>query len=286
MLPYFKQIVLIILCCSIFYSFSADKKDYNPIWVDSILKNKTDSAQMLQLKQSIFIDGQKATPTTVIIQPLRAQQKALDYMYAALLILLIIALLYVFFGDYFLAVRESLVSIKQYQVYLAANKFDNFFLIVALFLFKIILLAFVVNSFINIYVSIYYNIFNYKQFAYILSVIAIFFSLKMILEIIVLFVIGQIKTYRLFYFNKLFFDIAFACMVALIIVLMYYNTSTDIRAFLILFGAIYTLYIVYKGFKITQFAKISNKIYFILYLCTFKIMPLMLVVKYFWLNLK
>lgn len=286
MLPYFKQIVLILLCCTVFYSFSGSNKDYNPIWVDSILKNKIDSAQMLKLKQSAFIDGQKSRPTKVIIQPLRAQQKILEYMFVALLILLIIALLYVFFGDYFLAVRESLVSIKQYQVYLAANKFDNFFLIVALFLFKIILLAFVVNSFINIYVSIYYNIFNYKQFAYILSVIAIFFSLKMILEIIVLFVIGQIKTYRLFYFNKLFFDIAFACLVSLFIVLMYYNTTIDKREFLILFGVIYTFYIVYKGFKIAQFAKISNKIYFILYLCTFKIIPLMLVVKYFWLNLK
>lgn len=286
MLPYFKQIVLIILCCSIFYSFSANKKDYNPIWVDSILKNKIDSAQMMNLKQSVFIEGQKTTPTTVIIQPLRAQQKVLDYMYAALLILLIVAFLYIFFGDYFLAVRESLVSIKQYQVYLSANKFDNFFLIIALFLFKIILLAFVVNAFVNIYVSKYYNIFNYKQFAYILSIVAIFFSIKLILEFIVLFIIGQIKTYRLFYFNKLFFDIAFACMVALIIVLMYYNTSIDIREFLILFGTIYTLYIVYKGFKIAQFAKISNKIYFILYLCTFKIMPLILVIKYFWLNLK
>jgi len=283
---YFKWIIWVSLCCSALLLFSVENKDYNPVWVDSVLRHKTDSAQMHILKQTTFIDSQKDQTSVSIIQPLKNQLKTIDYTYAILILLAVLSVLYVFFGDYFVAARESLWSIKQYQVYLEANKFGNYFLLIALFLLKIVLFAFIAHTFINIYISQNYHTFDFDQFVYIFIVVALFYVLKIIAEVIVIFIIGQFKTYRVFYYNKQFFDIVFGSLFSLFIVLIYYNVILNLNTLLVVWGLFYMGYIVYKGLKIYQISKNSDKVYFILYLCTFKIMPLLLLAKYLWLNLK
>lgn len=285
MLPYFNRLLFLLL---LFYGFTSKaeiKQMYNPVYVDSILKSKKDSAILSQFKSKVLVDYQKNVKAINMAQPFKVLSHTPEYFYGLLGLLVFFAFMALLFSDYFLSMKESLLSFKNYQLYLYANKFDNLIVAILLTILKVALIAFIVNYILNNHILNEQNQFNSYHFLTILLVVSIFYGVKLLLEWIVFVVTDYSKVFRIFYYKKLFIDIVVGSILTLILVIWYYNTFINLDILLIVIAILYLIIIAINFIKLVQISKIPFNVYLILYICTLKIMPLLLLAKYLWLNL-
>lgn len=255
----------------------AETKIYNPIWLDSILESKVDSSAYANL----LANTQITTAKEVNFFPQKLRDKTTQYISQVIAfgILLFLGFLSFFFGDYIITIRNSILNTAKYNLFFTTRKFDNLFVNLFFTLIKIVVLSCIIEISVQYFSNknVSFHFLNYLRTLYTVS---IFFIAKIAAENTFIWLIEKGKIYNFLNTFKLYYDLFFGLFLVFASVILLFNNVDILLYFFIIAASIYLIVLLYKFIQLQKFIKIPQKIYFVLYICTFKILPLLLLIKY------
>lgn len=276
---------LILLFLSLIITFSIFSKEntscINPIFRDSLLKNKLDTTKWNIVKSNIDIN--KSTHKNVVIQKQKRAQNNLDFLYISSIVLLFLLIMRLMFDDFSFSLLEGIWSFKKYLLYYQSKKYDSLIAIIFVYLISTIVLSLITYIGLVHFVNDNFITFNYVLFIEILVAILLFFSIKNLIEFIFNWVIDTQHIFRAFFLQNLFSELLLSIVVLFLLLIYIYNDGISYNFTLIIMSIIMVLYLVFNTFRSYQLmdnVRIPYKLHFFMYICTFKIIPLLLIAKY------
>jgi len=279
----FRIWILIFLLVSNLGVFAKQSKIYNPIWVDSILSHKKDSTSFAVLQGKVNITTDKTTIN--LPQPIRNNSVQYTYLVIVVAIFFLLGILFFFFDDFIQTILQSLYNSKKYNIFYTAHRLDNIFLNLVFLIIKMSIVAYSTLILLQ-YMQKKKIEFSINNTFHVFLLVFVFLCVKYLIENIIVWLTEQQKLYRFLNTYKLYYDLYFGLIFIFISVLILYNNTNILSTYFLIFCALYVVILLYKIIQLQQFVKIHHKIYFILYICTFKILPLLLLTKYLWYNYK
>lgn len=279
----FKIWILVLLLGSNVGVFAKQSKIYNPIWVDSILSHKKDSVQFAKLLSKVEITTEKTTIN--LPQPIRNSSVQYTYLAIVAVIFFLLGILFFFFDDFIQTIIQSLYNTKKYNIYYTAHRLDNIFLNLVFLIIKMSIIAYSTLMLLQ-HMQNHKLEFSINNTIHIFALVFIFLSVKYLIENIIVWLAAQQKLYRFLNIYKLYYDLYLGLIFIFVSIVILYNRANILYTYFLIFSALYVIILLYKIIQLQQFVKIHHKIYFILYICTFKILPLLLLTKYLWYNYK
>jgi len=233
-----------------------DTTIFNPIFRDSILRNKIDSVGIKLLNNHI---NKEKKSTTLLIQK---QKKAPPST---------------------LSMFEGLWSIKRFFIFYKSKKYSSFIAILSIYLLNIIILSLIAYVAIQYYQKNSFRSFEFIVFLKLLGILALFFIFKDILEFIFNWVINMQSAYRAFFLQLLFSEIIIASLFLVLLMVTVYNQQVSERFLVSLFVISFLSYLVFntiRSFQLMSNIRIDYKLHFFLYICAFKVLPLLILAKF------
>lgn len=262
-------------------SFSnPDTSRFNPFFRDSILTHHIDSAKWNAVLQSVDIH-KPGKGSMIQHQKSPAKSKAFLYIFTGLLLILLI--LRLIFDDFSFSLLEGMFSIKKFFIYYKSKKYDSFLAVLSIYLLKNIILSMIT------YIGLQHllkNDFTSFQYAYLLDIImllGIFFTAKNVLEFLFNTVIDTQATFKAFFLQNLFTEFVLSVILLVILLIYVYNDHLPYGLIAALIAFSFFAYIVFniiRSYQLMGNVHIPYKLHFFLYICAFKILPLLLLAKY------
>jgi hypothetical protein len=265
-----------------FASFSKnDTTAYNPFFRDSILKNKIDTVRWHHLQN--VLDIHKPASKIIALQQPKTAHKSIVFLMIAGVIILFILLLRLIFDDFAASLLEGILSMKKYYIFYKSKKYDSLFAVLSVYILKIAIFSYILYIGILFFGKDKFLVFSYDGFFRILALLTLFFTLKNITEFIFNSVIGTNDMFKAFFLQNLFAE--FLLTIILLVVFMIYIYSSHVSSgfmlgFMIACLAGYAVFNIVRSYQLMSNIRIPHKLHFFLYICAFKIIPLLLLTKY------
>ena len=265
-----------------FTAFSKnDTTAYNPFFRDSILKNKIDTVRWHQLQN--IVDIHKPAGKIISLQQQKTPDKSIVFLIIAGVVILFILVLRVIFDDFAASLLEGILSMKKFYIFYKSKKYDSLFAVLSVYILKVVILSYILYIGILFLGKDKFLVFSYDGFFRILALLTLFFTLKNITEFIFNSVIGTIDMFKAFFLQNLFAE--FMLTIILLIVFMIYIYSSHFSPGIMLALMIaclsgYTVFNIVRSYQLMSNIRIPHKLHFFLYICAFKIIPLLLLTKY------
>jgi len=132
-----------------------------------------------------------------------------------------------------------------------------------------------------------YTSFDVRFFMKILSALSLFFTVKNIIEFIFNWVIDTQQTFKAFFLQNLFAEFVLCILLLFFLLIYIYNTSVSSGFAVFVLAFSFGLYIVFntiRSYQLMLNVRIFYKLHFFLYICAFKIIPMLLLAKYILTN--
>jgi len=277
-----RNLFLFIFLCFSLYSFSKnDTTAYNPFFRDSVLKNKIDSGCWNKLVS--VTDIHKPSGKTVFVQKQKHAQKSTVLLYISLAIALLLVVLRLIFDDFSFSLLEGIVSVKKFYIFYKSKKYDSLFAILSVYIFKISILSLVVYIGLRYMQQDDFTNFSFYFFFDIWVLLGLFFTVKNVIEFIFNWVIDTQETFKAFFLQNLFAEFVVSVFLLVLFLIYIYNShiSYDFMFGLLLSGlGVYVVFNIVRSYQLMGNVRIPYKLHFFLYICAFKILPVLLLVKY------
>lgn len=265
-----------------FSSFSKnDTSAFNPVFRDSVLKNNIDSERWNKL---VFnLDIHKKANKHIFIQTQKHPQTSSVFLFISLTILIILLVLRLIFEDLFYSILEGMVSIKKFFIFYKSKKYDSLFAIIFIYTIKIIILSLMVYIGLCIFQKTDFAHFSYADFLDICVLLGLFFIVKNIVEFIFNWIIDTQEMFKAFFLQNLFAELLLSIILLVLFLIYIYNNhvSRDFMLFLILFSFVgYAFFNIVRSYQLMGNIRIPYKLHFFLYICAFKIIPMLLLARY------
>ena len=253
----------------------------NPIFRDSVLKNKIDSARWNNMLTHLDINNESTRQ--MLIQKQKHPAKSNVFLFISLTILLFLLILRLVFEDLFYSILEGMLSIKKFFIFFKTKKYDSLFAILFVYTIKIIILSLMLYCGVIIFRNDDFTSFSFARFLDICLLLGLFFTLKNMVEFIFNWIIDTQETFKAVFLQNLFAELLL-CVILLLFLLIYiYNghISPDFMILLMLFifGG-YTVFNIVRSYQLMGNIRIPYKLHFFLYICAFKIIPVLLLARY------
>lgn len=277
-----KKIGFFLVFMIAFASFSKnDTTAYNPFFRDSILKNKIDTVRWHHLQN--VLDIHKPASKIIALQQPKTAHKSIVFLMNAGVIILFILLLRLIFDDFAASLLEGILSMKKYYIFYKSKKYDSLFAVLSVYILKIAIFSYILYIGILFFGKDKFLVFSYDGFFRILALLTLFFTLKNITEFIFNSVIGTNDMFKAFFLQNLFAE--FLLTIILLVVFMIYIYSSHVSSgfmlgFMIACLAGYAVFNIVRSYQLMSNIRIPHKLHFFLYICAFKIIPLLLLTKY------
>jgi hypothetical protein len=277
-----KKIGFFLVFMIAFASFSKnDTTAYNPFFRDSILKNKIDTVRWHHLQN--VLDIHKSASKIIALQQPKTAHKSIVFLMNAGVIILFILLLRLIFDDFAASLLEGILSMKKYYIFYKSKKYDSLFAVLSVYILKIAIFSYILYIGILFFGKDKFLVFSYDGFFRILALLTLFFTLKNITEFIFNSVIGTNDMFKAFFLQNLFAE--FLLTIILLVVFMIYIYSSHVSSgfmlgFMIACLAGYAVFNIVRSYQLMSNIRIPHKLHFFLYICAFKIIPLLLLTKY------
>jgi hypothetical protein len=271
-----------VLPANVFAKTDVFGKIYNPYWVDSLLVHKTDSAAISQLKSTVLIKDDN-TPVKFALQPLKHSSPTLFYLWFLTALLLIALMLHILFDDFSDSLLKGVWSSKQYYIFLRTNKYDSPVPLAYVFVAKNLILSVIVYLVLEKIQPSVSGMFHPGILIKVMAVILLFSFSRSVIEMIFNWTIGTGVIYKAFTLQQLFIDFIYGLVVLCFCIICIYNPRFYLQNPEVWFGVLLGIYLVFNTFKSYQLLsniRISYRLHFFLYICTFKILPVLLLAKY------
>ncbi|MDB5227483.1 MAG: hypothetical protein JWN78_1676 [Bacteroidota bacterium] len=276
-----KLFFFLFLLCSLHIFSSTPNTPYNPYFRDSVLKNKVDSAAWNQVIQKV--DPNKAYGKTQLIQQQKKPAKSKVFFFISAAIVVLLLVLRLLFDDFSFSLLEGIISVKKFFIFYKSKKYDSFLAVIFIYALKIAILSLITYIVLQHLLKSDFTAFNFRFFADILFLLALFFTLKNILEFIFNRVINTDETFKAFFLQNLFAEFLLSIFLLFLLLIYLYNDhiSYHFMAFIFSLGfAGYIIFNVIRSYQLMSNVRIPYKLHFFLYICAFKIIPILLLAKY------
>jgi hypothetical protein len=277
----FKSIGFVFVMIFSFSSFAKeDTSSVNPIFRDSVLKNKVDSAKWSAILNKV--DIHKKT-NHYIIQKQKHTSRSLVFLYISTAIFLLLLIMRLLFDDFSFSMLEGIVSFKKFLIFYQSKKYDSLIAIIFVYLLSLVILSLVTYIGIQQFSNDDFTTFNATFFIQILTSLSIFFTLKNIIEYVFNSVVSTQKAFSAFFLQNLFSELILSVVLVFLLIIYIYNTNLSPNFAVVLLVCSIALYLVFntiRSYQLMRNIQISYKQYFFLYICAFKIIPMLLLVKY------
>lgn len=253
----------------------------NPVFRDSVLKHELDSAAYLKFKSKT--NPFKLAAKTPVIQNIRMGGVSLYYFYALLALLFLLLLIRLFFEDFFMSLAEGIISNKKFIVYLKSKKYDSFLAMLAVYALHLVCLAYLLFL-----ITVLFSVGNSKQFNLLFLgkytlLLFLFFTLKFVIEFIFNAISDSADTFKTFFIQHIFIELAFYfLLIVLFTFFIYYQYSNNqyLLIILLVISSGLLLFTAFRSFQLLLEMKVVYKLHFFLYLCAFKVLPVLLLGKF------
>lgn len=283
--PYFKALLLFFLAiCSMQPACASAELLYNPAWADTVLLQERDSAAYSQLKQSILVPAYaRVHASGYMLQPLRHAAPPLFYLYFITAILGVALVLRLIYDDFSESLLRGVLSSKAYYVALRTNKYDSPVPLAYVFLAKHLVLGVIAYLALE-------QLFPSGPMGYdpglllrVAGLVMGFGILRSLGELLFNWVIGTGSVFKAFTLQQLFIDFIWGLLLLTACLVFIYHPGFQLRAPLGWFSLLLALYLVFNTFRSYQLmhqARVPFRLHFFIYICTFKILPVLLLAKY------
>ena len=125
--------------------------------------------------------------------------------------------------------------------------------------------------------------FSHIDFLDICVLLGLFFTVKNIVEFIFNWIIDTQETFKAFFLQNLFAELLLSIILLVFLLIYIYNNhiSRDFMLFLILFSfGGYAFFNIVRSYQLMGNIRIPYKLHFFLYICAFKIIPMLLLARY------
>ncbi|HUM50587.1 MAG TPA: DUF4271 domain-containing protein [Chitinophagales bacterium] len=258
----------------------------NPYFIDSVLKNKLDTAKFHQIEANLLT--QKPAATQTIIQQEKPSTQSNWYLTAALILILLTLLLRLLFDDFTDSMFEGIVSFKKFMIFYQSKKYDSLLAVLLLFVLNIAVLSLVIHIFIQVILNDHFSEFYLNRYIKITVAFLIYFFVISTIEYLFN---GFTNTLSVFvaHFLWFLFSSFFGVIICLLILLIHiYNTNISL-GFLEIVGWIIFVFFVFfniiRSYQLFRTIRIPYKLHFFMYICAFKLLPLLILGKYIFQNL-
>ncbi len=286
MLRCFKPVLILCFCMPVAFAGNKLKKDsipanINPVYRDSVLKHELDSAAYLKFKSKT--NPFKLAAKTPVIQNIRIGGVSLYYFFALSFLLFLLLLIRLFFEDFFMSLAEGIISNKKFLIYLKSKKYDSFLAMLSVYALHLVCLAYLLFL-----ISVVISAGNFKQFNLLILgkftiLLFLFFTLKFFIEFIFNAISDTADTFKTFFIQHIFIELAFYFLLILLFTFfIYYQYSNNQHLLIILtvISAGLLLFTAFRNFQLLLELKVVYKLHFFLYLCAFKVLPVLLLGKF------
>ena len=277
---------LFFLSVSFQAGIAADTTNTNPFFIDSVLKNKLDTAKFSKIESGLLIKKPAAVQT--IIQQQKQNEQSDWYIMAAVILLVLMLFMRLLFYDFTFSMFEGVVSFKKFMVFYQSKKYDSFLAVLILFVLNIAMLSLVVHIFIQIILNDNFTHFYLNRLIQITLILLVYFFTISTIEY---FFNGFTNTISLFvaHFLWYLFSSFFSIIICLLILLMHvYNASVSIGLLNVVGWMFFSVFIVFniiRSYQLLRTICIPYKLHFFMYICAFKLLPLLILGKYIFENL-
>ena len=277
-----RYIICIFFFLSGFYGFSmADTSSLSPVYRDSILKNKMDSARwnVITSNQDIY----RRSGKNLMIQHPKQAAESTVFLYMSIIIGVLILLLRLLFSDFMVSLLEGILSVKKFFIHFKSNKYDTMLAVLWIYIVKLLLLALILYIALIQFTGRGFITFDTYFYIRILSSLSLFFVSKNLLEYIFNRVIQTEDSYKAFFLQNLFSELLIAVVLLLFLLVYIYNDFISGRIFMgsiIFCAAAYAFFNTIRSYQLMGNIRIVHKLHFFLYICAFKILPVLVLVKY------
>jgi hypothetical protein len=273
--------LLVFLFISLSSFSKNDTSAYNPFFRDSVLKNKIDSGRWNKLVS--VTDIHKPSGKAIFVQKQKHAQKSTVLLYISLAIALLLVVLRLIFDDFSFSLLEGMVSVKKFYIFYKSKKYDSLFAILSVYIFKISILSLVVYIGLRYMQQDDFTNFSFYFFFDIWVLLGLFFTVKNVIEFIFNWVIDTQETFKAFFLQNLFAEFVVSVFLLVLFLIYIYNShiSYDFMFGLLLSGlGVYVVFNIVRSYQLMGNVRIPYKLHFFLYICAFKILPVLLLVKY------
>ncbi len=283
----YQLLTFFILLLFSFHGIANDAiSNQNPYFIDSVLKNKLDTAKFHQIEANLLTKKPAATQT--IIQQEKPNAQSNWYLTAALILILLTLLLRLLFDDFTDSMFEGVVSFKKFMIFYQSKKYDSLLAVLLLFVLNIAVLSLVIHIFIQVILNDHFSEFYLNRYIKITVAFLIYFFVINTIEYLFN---GFTNTLSVFvaHFLWFLFSSFFGIIICLLILLIHiYNTNISL-GFLEIVGWIIFVFFVFfniiRSYQLFRTIRIPYKLHFFMYICAFKLLPLLILGKYIFQNL-
>ncbi|MCB9034883.1 MAG: DUF4271 domain-containing protein [Chitinophagales bacterium] len=250
---------------------------YNPEFVIKTLQTQRDTTAYNQFTNQVFLE--KAKTSVLQIESIKQNKLSIIPFVVILIILIVIILSRLLWKDYISYIAQSIFSTKNYLLYFNLHRFDNVPVIIISILLEIGFVLLLYTMFL------YFNGIHLKDFNFttILIIVLAFVVVRNIIEILFNWASDSLKQYyRFFYFNQ-FHTILILSLLSLIALIGYYHPNIiqlkNVNYIGVVLLSVITIIVIIQNIMLANKISNVNFLYFFMYICTFKLLPLALIVK-------
>lgn len=285
---FFKAKVYLLVLFVISYSLAdAHEIEYNPATVDSVLVNHTDDVELESQIQLLEYDYIVKSPQWDI-QQLKQEGPMSSLPLSLFIIVMIIVMIKIFYKDFYNSILTGIVNARIFQLDYSNKKYSKNFPLVLQFILKCALITFVGQYIVYVYTD-GESYMDLKYFAGgMLLVMALFLTIYLA-EYIVLKAIGIGDFFRI-YFSQYNLITTWTWLPLFIFSYVFYLNDIHIEFNTLSMISIFSVFIfatlgAFRSLLISNGVLRNHLIYFFMYICTFKIVPYLLILKFidgFW----
>lgn len=275
-------VILLTIMAIPFIAYSqTDTSNTNPYFLDSILKNNVDTVKWMKVIKAT--DIHKAAGKNIIVQTQKHPVKSLVFLYVTTVFLLLLVFIRVMFDDFFYSVLEGLTSKKKFYIFYKSKKYDSVLAILLIYIYIISILSLVVYIGINYFQKDDFINFHLKIFFNIWILLSTFFIVKNTIEYLFNRVIGTLDIFNASFLSNLFAEFLLSIFLLIVFIVYIYNSNvlySFMLTILVLSVSVYLVFNIIRSYQLISNMRINHKLHFFLYICAFKIIPFLILVKY------
>ena len=233
------------------------------------------------LKEKALIGTENATVYS--LQPLKYPTASVFYLLFIIGLLLVALLLRVLFDDFSESMLRGVFSSKDYYLLLRTNKYDSPVPLVYLFLAKNLVFAVLAYLAVEKIKPDGPAWFQPALLLKVMLLIVLFSFTRSLIELVFNWTIGTVTIFKAFMLQQLFVDFIWGLGLLCICLVGLYNPGFHMQQPLAWFAVILGIYLVFNTFRSYQLMsniRINYRLHFFIYICSFKILPVLVLAKY------
>lgn len=285
---FFRSFCCLLLILSASQNISAQEKNYNPIFVDTFLIQNSQEASIQAIAKKNEAANISSKPIWDI-QKLKERNRIASMVVIIPIILLLLIILKFIFANFFKSSILGLFNRKVFELQYSNKKFSEILPLILIFLIRnatfVLILQFILSLILK-----RTQLLNLQTFLFLLVITNIFFTIKVIAEFIIQNILGSGSYFRMYFTQHYLLTLWLSLPILALILIMYLNsielTMSWILAILLIPISVIALFSTIRSLMLWNGAWKHYLIYFFIYLCTFKIIPYLIIVKFasiFWL---